>query len=149
MAPSRAARTAAVLGIVDHAHTWADFWGQRDTDAQTKGLPGREGQAACARHVANHTAHLGVALLAANQLLDLGIKPHRLGAGLAIAAATHYIADRSGGHWRDEKPTTFLVRRAHKLGKQGWIQNDPTAGPHLDQAWHRLWHLVAAAVIAH
>ncbi|MFJ1993099.1 hypothetical protein [Streptomyces asiaticus] len=145
---SRAARTAAVLGIVDHVHTLADYWGQRDTDAQAKGLPGREGRAACARHVANHTAHLGIALVAANRLLDLDIKPRRLATGLALSAATHYIADRSGGHWKDKEPTTFLVRTAHRLGKQGWIQNDPTAGPHLDQAWHRLWHLVAATIIA-
>jgi hypothetical protein len=153
MAPSRAARTASVAVFVDHVHTWADYWGQRDTDAKAKGLPGREGQAACARHVASHTAHLGVALVAANRLLDLGIKPRRLATGLAIAAATHYIADRSGGHWKDTQPTTFLVRLAHKLGKgdehgKGWVQNDPGAGPHLDQAWHRAWHLIAAAVIA-
>ncbi|GHJ34327.1 hypothetical protein ACFV4E_22940 [Streptomyces hygroscopicus] len=145
---SRAARTAAVAVITDHIHTWADYWGQRDTDAQTKGLPGAEGRAACARHVANHTAHLAVALLAANRLLDLNIRPKRLATGLALAAGTHYLADRSGGHWKDTQPTTFLVRAAHKLGKQGWIQNDPTAGPHLDQAWHRAWHLVAAAIIA-
>ncbi|MFD8516566.1 hypothetical protein ACFV27_37180 [Streptomyces antimycoticus] len=145
---SRAARTAAVLGIVDHVHTWADYWGQRDKDAQAKGLPGREGRTACARHVASHTAHLGVALLTANQLLDLNIKPKRLAAGLAIAAGTHYLADRSGGHWKDTEPSTFLVRAAHRLGKQGWIQNDPTAGPHLDQAWHRAWHLLVATIIA-
>ncbi|MEU5108197.1 hypothetical protein AB0H07_39070 [Streptomyces sp. NPDC021354] len=148
MAASRAARFASVLVIADHTHTWADYWGQRDADAQAKGLPGAEGRAACARHVANHTAHLGVALLAANRLLDLNIRPKRLAAGLAIAAVTHYIADRSGGHWKDAEPSTYLVRLAHRLGKQGWIQNDPTAGPHLDQAWHRAWHLIAAAIIA-
>ncbi|MGW5698744.1 hypothetical protein ACWEWX_50670 [Streptomyces asiaticus] len=145
---SRAARTAAVAVIVDHVHTLADYWGQRDSEAQAKGLPGAEGRAACARHVANHTAHLGIALLAANRLLDLNIRPKRLATGLALAAGTHYLADRSGGHWKDTEPTTFLVRAAHRLGKQGWIQNDPTAGPHLDQAWHRAWHLIAATIIA-
>ncbi len=152
MHPSRAARAAAVLVLTDHVHTWADYWGQRDADAKAKGLPGPEGQAACARHVANHTAHLAVALIAADRLLGLRLRPSRLGAGLALAAVTHYAADRSGGHWKDREPSTFLVRLAHRLGKgneheTGWVQVDPTAGPHLDQAWHRLWHAAAAVII--
>ncbi|MDP9616427.1 MULTISPECIES: hypothetical protein [Streptomyces] len=148
MTPSRAARTAAVLAITDHVHTWADYWGQRDTDAKAKGLPGAEGRAACARHVASHTAHLAVALVAADQLLGLRLRPARLAAGLALAAVTHYAADRSAGHWADPEPSTYLVRLAHKRGKRDWVQADPGAGPHLDQAWHRAWHAAAALVIA-
>jgi hypothetical protein len=148
---STAARFAAAYAVLTASHEVADHWIQRDTDAIAKGRHGYEGRAACARHVATYTATQAAALLAADRLLGLGLNWRRAGLGLAVSAVTHYAADRSGGRWAedpDAMATTRLVRAAHSIGKGGWLMRDPQAGYRIDQAWHKGWIAIAAAVAA-
>ncbi|MGW1814220.1 hypothetical protein ACWCQM_11740 [Streptomyces sp. NPDC002125] len=141
-----AVRATAVYAALTAAHEVGDYWVQVDRDAVAKGGHGHEGRAACARHVASYTATQAVALLAADRALRLGLDWRRAAAGLAVSAVTHYVADRSGGRWREEGPSTRLVRFARKTGHTGWLERDPGAGPLLDQAWHKGWIAVAAVV---
>jgi hypothetical protein len=61
---STAARFAALYAVL--AHEDGDYWVQQDTDAVTKGKPGRKG-AAAARHVATQA----LAVAAANRAFGL------------------------------------------------------------------------------
>lgn len=143
---SPAARTAAVYAALTAAHEIADHWVQIDAQAVAKGEPGREGARACAFHVATYTSTQAAALLAADRLLGLRIGWKRAALGLAISAGTHYVADRQGGHWRDEHPRG-IVRLAASTGHAKWLKRDPNAGYLMDQSWHKGWIAVAAAVI--
>lgn len=145
---SAAVRFAAAYAVLTAAHEVGDFWVQRDAEAAAKGGHGPEGRAACARHVSSYVATQAVALLAADRALHLGLNWRRAGLALAVSAGTHYIADRSAGRWREEGPSTALVRLARRTGHAKWLARDPGAGPLLDQAWHRGWIAVAAAVAA-
>ncbi|NEA42745.1 hypothetical protein [Streptomyces sp. SID11385] len=143
-----AVQAAVAYAALTAAHEVGDYIIQRDADAKAKGKHGPAGAAACARHVASYTATQAVALLAADRYLRLGLSWRRAAAGLAASAATHYVADRCAGHWADDsKGAPFLVRAAHAVGKGGWLKADPTAGPLLDQAWHK-GCIAAAALIA-
>ncbi|MFD7922469.1 hypothetical protein ACFV3R_24995 [Streptomyces sp. NPDC059740] len=151
MPTSRAARYAATYAILTAAHEVADHLVQVDRDATTKGHPGSEGRAACLRHVASYTLTQALALTAANRGLRLGLNTRWALAGLALSAATHYAADRSGGRWAEnpkQQPTTRLVRAAHAIGKGEWLTHDPQAGYRIDQAWHKGWIAIAAGVAA-
>ena len=141
-----AVRATAAYAALTASHEVADYWVQRDAEAVAKGGHGAEGRAACARHVASYTATQALALLAADRTLRLGLDWRRAAAGLAVSAVTHYVADRSGGRWREEGPSTRLVRFARATGHTGWLERDPGAGPLLDQAWHKGWIAVAAVV---
>lgn len=141
-----AIRAIGAWAALSASHEVADHWVQIDAQATAKGNPGREGVAACAKHVATYTATQGLALLAADRLLGLGLNWKRAAAGLAISAATHYVADRQGGHWRDENPRS-IVRLAAATGHAGWLARDPGAGYLMDQSWHKGWLAVAAVVI--
>ncbi|MEU5426876.1 hypothetical protein AB0H73_14905 [Streptomyces olivoreticuli] len=143
----KAARFASVYAILTATHEVADHWIQQDADAVAKGRPGREGVTACLRHVATYTATQAAALYAANRFLDLRISPARAIAALAVSAGTHYVADRQGGHWSDPEPKG-VVRLAAAMGHATWLQRDPGAGYLMDQAWHKGWVAVAAAVAA-
>ena len=143
-----AVRFAAAYAVLTAAHEVGDYWVQRDAEAVAKGGHGAEGRAACARHVASYTATQAAALLAADRGLRIGLSWRHAAAGLAVSAVTHYIVDRSGGRWREEGPSTRLVRFARRTGHAGWLERDPGAGPLLDQAWHKGWIAVAAAVAA-
>lgn len=143
---SHAARTAAVYAALTASHEVADHWVQIDGQATAKGNPGVEGVRACALHVATYTATQAAALLAADRLLGLRIGWKRAALGLAISAGTHYVADRQGGHWRDEHPRG-IVRLAANTGHAKWLKRDPNAGYLMDQSWHKGWIAVAAAVI--
>lgn len=143
-----AARFAAACAVLTAAHEVGDYWVQRDAEAVAKGRQGHEGRAACARHVASYTATQALALVAADRGLRLGLDWRRAAAGLAVSAVTHYLADRSGGRWQEEGPSTWLVRLARRKGSEEWLRRDAGAGPLLDQAWHKGWIAVAAAVTA-
>ncbi|MFJ3545422.1 hypothetical protein ACIPQH_25040 [Streptomyces rubiginosohelvolus] len=146
---SAAARFAAAYAALTAAHEVGDYLVQRDADATAKGRPGPEGAAACRRHVLSYTATQGAALWAANRYLNLRITPARAAAALLVSAATHYAADRCAGHWAetgDDAP--FLVRAVHACGKSTWLTRDPAAGALVDQAWHKGWIALAAAVAA-
>lgn len=94
MGVAKAARFAAVFATLYAAHAVADHHVQRDADAQTKGLPGPDGRAACARHVASYTATSAAALAVTNRVTGAGIRPGRALAALAFSAVTHYVIDR-------------------------------------------------------
>ncbi|MEV6146379.1 hypothetical protein [Streptomyces sp. NPDC051992] len=141
-----AVRAIGAYAALNASHDVGDFWGQRDADAGAKGKCGWEGRAACARHVASYTATQAVALLAADRALRLGLDWRRAAAGLAVSAVTHYVADRSGGRWREKGPSTALVRFARRTGHTKWLKRDPGAGLLLDQSWHKGWIAVAAVI---
>jgi hypothetical protein len=148
-APTAAARFAALYAALTAAHEVGDYWAQQDADAVAKGKPGREGVTACLRHVAGYTATQAVAVAAVNRAFGLRVTWRRAAAGLALSAATHYLADRCAKQWDDDSPTApLVVRLAHNAGHSPWLKNDPGAGPLMDQAWHKGWVAVAAAVAA-
>jgi hypothetical protein len=99
------------------------------------------------RIVCDYGPREDLALLAADRLLGLNLSPRRAAAALAVSAVTHYVADRQGGHWRDEHPRG-VVQLAAVTGHRGWLKRDPGAGYLLDQSWHKGWIAVAAMVAA-
>lgn len=139
----------SVFAALYAAHQVADHHVQRSRDACTKGLPGREGQMACARHVASYTATAGLALAAAHTA-GVRMQPGRVAAGLALSAISHYVIDRR----------TPLKRFAELTGNAGFYQlgaprpgrdDNPTlgTGAHaLDQAAHVGFLYAAALIIA-
>lgn len=144
-----AAAFATAYAVLTAAHEGGDYLIQRDTDARDKGKEGPAGRAACLRHVTSYTATQGLALLAADRGLRLGLNWRRAAAGLALSAATHYLADRCNGQWADDSPgAPLLVRAAHAAGKGTWLERDPNAGALVDQAWHKVCIGLAAAVAA-
>ncbi|MDJ1131224.1 hypothetical protein [Streptomyces iconiensis] len=146
---STAARFAAAYAALTAAHEVGDYWVQQDKDAVAKGKPGPEGRAACVRHTVTYTATQAAALAAANRTLGLGIGWRSAAAGLALSAATHYAADRCANRWHETGPDApLLVRAAHRAGHAAWLQRDPGAGPLTDQAWHKGWVAIAAAIAA-
>ncbi|WP_327385034.1 hypothetical protein [Streptomyces sp. NBC_01207] len=147
-AATPAARFAAVSAILLATHEVADHAVQTDRQACAKGRPGREGQAACAGHVASYAAVQAAALWAANRSLGLGLRPGRAAAALAVSALTHYAIDRNAGHWHETGPgAPLLVRAAHATGKASWLTRDPQAPYRYDQALHK-GALAAASFIA-
>lgn len=147
MTASHAARFAAVYAALTAAHEVADHWVQRDKEATAKGDPGPAGARACAVHVATYTATQAVALAVTARTLNLELRPGRAVLALAVSAATHYAADRQGGHWRDTHPRG-VVRLAAVTGHAGWLERDPGAGYLLDQSWHKGWIGIAALLAA-
>ncbi|GAA2946301.1 MULTISPECIES: hypothetical protein [Streptomyces] len=144
-----AIRFAAAYAALTAAHEVGDYIIQRDADAAVKGHRGPTGAAACLRHVTSYTATQALALYGADRALRLGLDWRRAAAGLALSAVTHYAADRCAGHWADTSDQApLLVRAAHAAGKGTWLTRDPGAGPLIDQAWHKGWIAVAAAVAA-
>lgn len=144
-----AIRFGVAYAVLTAAHEIGDYLVQRDADAVAKGRHGTDGIAACSRHVASYTATQALALYAADRHLGLGLNARRAAAGLALSAVTHYAADRCAGHWADDTASApLLVRAMHAAGKTTWLTRDPGAGPLLDQAWHKGWIALAAAVAA-
>ncbi|MFF7553605.1 hypothetical protein ACFZA9_12045 [Streptomyces olivaceus] len=141
------ARFAAIYAALTAAHEVADHWVQIDDQAVNKGQRTRNGAVACAEHVITYTATQAAALAAVQRVTGMRLSWKRAALGLAISAGTHYIADRQGGHWRDEKPRG-IVRLAAATGHAGWLKRDPNAGYLMDQAWHKGWIFVAALVAA-
>ncbi|MGW4300390.1 hypothetical protein ACWEHT_11495 [Streptomyces sp. NPDC004646] len=144
---SQPARFAAAYAALAAAHEVADHWVQTDDQAIAKGRPGRNGIIACAEHCLTYTATQAVALYAVHRATGMRLSWKRAAAGLAVSALTHYVADRQGGHWRDERPRG-VVRLAAATGHRGWLQRDPNAGYLLDQSWHKGWIAVAALIAA-
>ncbi|MGW2520505.1 hypothetical protein ACWC09_26520 [Streptomyces sp. NPDC001617] len=144
---NRTAQFAAVYAALTASHEVADHWVQRDAEAVAKGKQGPDGVRACAKHVATYTATQAAALYAVQKATGMRLPWKRAALGLAVSAATHYVADRQGGHWRDENPSG-VVRLAASTGHAGWLARDPNAGYLLDQSWHKGWIAVAAAIAA-
>lgn len=144
---NRAAQFAAVYAALTASHEVADHWVQRDSEAVAKGKPGEEGVRACVSHVATYTATQAAAVYAVQRATGMRLSWRRAALGLAVSAVTHYVADRQGGHWRDPEPRG-VVRLAAVTGHAGWLSRDPGAGYLMDQAWHKGWIAVAAAIAA-
>jgi len=142
-----AATFAATYAALTAAHEVADHWVQVDDQAVHKGQRNRDGAVACLEHVITYTATQAAALYAVQRATGMRLSWRRATLGLAVSAATHYVADRQGGHWRDAQPRG-IVRLASATGHAGWLQRDPGAGYLMDQAWHKGWIAVAAAVAA-
>lgn len=147
---SAAGRLGAVFAALYAAHQVGDHHVQSDRDACTKALPGREGHAACARHVATYTATAALALVAADRVTGMRLHPGRVAAGLAVSAVSHYVIDRR----------TVLRRLAEATGKGRFYHlgtprpgrdDNPCIGTGayaLDQSAHTGFLLVAALIIA-
>ncbi|MFB7663958.1 hypothetical protein ACFC1R_08420 [Kitasatospora sp. NPDC056138] len=145
MTSIRAARFAAAYALLRSAADVADHWIQTDHQATTKGQDGAAGRRACAAHVASYAAVQAAALLGGARLLGIRLRPAPVATALALSAATHFIADRQGGHWRDTEPRG-VVRLAHATGSGGWLQRDPQSGYLLDRAWHHAFETCAALI---
>lgn len=140
------ATMGGVYAALHAGHTVADYWGQTDTQAQVKGKPGRDGQAACASHVAvltaTQAAFLGLACLTTGERLTA----RRVAVGLAVNAASHYAIDR-----RDHGVMPVLCRALRRFGKEDFAASGTglaSGAAALDQAWHIGWCAIAAAIIA-
>lgn len=140
-------RFGGVYAALHAGHTVGDFWVQTDTCAEVKGKPGRDGQVACAIHVATLTAtqaaFLGLACIASGERLSI----RRATAGLAVNAVSHYAIDR-----RDQGVMPILCRALRRYGKEDFAEvGKPglaSGAALLDQAWHVGWCAISAAVIA-
>ncbi|MEX3206048.1 hypothetical protein [Streptomyces acidiscabies] len=141
-----AARFAAAYAALTAAHEVADHWVQIDDQAVTKGKPGADGVIACAKHVTTYAATQAAALYAVQRATGMRLSWRRAALGLAVSAATHYIADRQGGHWQDPQPRGIV--RLAAIGHAKWLQRDPGAGYLMDQSWHKGWIAVAALIAA-
>lgn len=142
-----AAQFATAYAALTASHEVADHWVQVDSQATAKGDRSRAGAVACAKHVATYTATQALALAAVSRATGARLSWKRGALALAVSAATHYAADRQGGHWRDPEPHG-IVRLAAATGHSGWLRRDPGAGYLMDQAWHKGWIFVAALVAA-
>lgn len=140
-----ASRFAAAYAALTAAHEVGDHWAQTDAQAVAKGTSGSEGAQACARHVATYTATQAVALVFTAKVTGMKLHTGRALSALALSALTHYVADRSAGHWKDTDPTG-VPALAHITGSGGWLQRDPNAAYLLDQSWHKGWIFLAALV---
>jgi hypothetical protein len=110
-------------------HYLADYWVQTDHQAQHKGLTGdrsREGRWNAFKHAATYTLTVSGAVLGTAAATGASVNAWTVLALLALNGVTHYVIDR---RWT-------LEWVARKIGKGGWIDNDKTALPHLDQAAH-------------
>ncbi|MFJ6139268.1 hypothetical protein [Kitasatospora sp. NPDC092286] len=145
MTTPRAARFAAVYALLRAAADVADHWIQTDHQATAKGQADTAGRRACAAHVATYTAVQGAVLVAGARVLGVRLRPVPVAAALTLSAASHYFADRQGGHWRESEPRG-IVRLAHATGGGNWLQRDPQAGYLLDQAWHHAFEAAAALI---
>lgn len=132
------------------AHQVGDHHVQRDNDAQTKGLPGRKGQAACLRHCASYTATAAVALAAV--AVATGDRPRlgRAAAGLALSAVSHYVIDRRTPLERFAKATGHAEFYQLGMPRPGRDDNPSlgTGAYALDQSAHVGFLFVAALIIA-
>lgn len=152
-----AATFAATFAVLYVGHSVGDHWVQTSPQSADKGKPGWTGRWADTRHVATLTATKVVLLVPVALLLGLHLSAAGLVAGLGVDAVTHWWADRR----------STLARLAKALGQKGFYDLGTPAHPAapatadggyaptlgtgayaLDQAWHHLWLLVAAVLIA-
>lgn len=137
---SKAAKGAAAYAAMRAAAAVADHWFQTGHQAAHKADAGLAGHKVMARHVASYAGAQAVALVAADRLLDIGLKPSRIAAAVAFSAATHWFIDR---RWPVRRLADATGKRPfHDLG-------GPLGGAYiLDQSAHHLMEAVAAVVAA-
>jgi len=139
-------RMGGVYAALHAGHQVGDMWVQTDWCAQVKGKPGKDGQRACAIHVATLTATQGVFLAMACIATGERLSARRVAAGLAVNAASHYVMDR-----RDHGVMPHLCRALRGYGKEDFAQvgkgSLASGAALLDQAWHIGWLAISAAII--
>lgn len=152
-----AAVFAAVFVALYVAHSVGDHWVQTSHQAAAKGRPGWAGRLADARHVATLTVTKLIVLLPVAALLGLHFSALGLVLGLGVDALTHWWADRrSTLAWlaRVTGKAEFYslgtaAHPAHPVTGAGTPAAHLGTGAYaLDQAFHHLWLLVAALIIA-
>lgn len=147
---SASGRLGATFAALYAAHQVADHHVQRDSDAQAKGLPGGEGRAACARHVASYTVTAAAALAATAAVTGARPRFGRAVAGLALSAVSHYVIDRREPLKRFAAATGhagFYALGAPRPGRD----DNPSLGTGayaLDQSAHVGFLFLAALIIA-
>lgn len=132
---------AALFVVLYAAHLAGDYLLQTDELATTKDQPGWPGRLACAQHVGVQVLAASIAM-AVLELALAGPAVAGLGGaavGLAVIAVTHYFADRRA-------PLRALVSWWRGGRGMDWVDGGGLA--HVDQAWHVVWLVVAAAVMA-
>lgn len=159
---SQAGNAAAVYAAMRTAAHVADHWLQTGHQAAHKADAGADGHQVMARHVASYAGAQAVALVAADRLLGMKLRPSRMVAAVTVSAATHWFIDRR-----------WPVRRlAEALGKTGCKRDGRCADPEhasdgqdcdagfhglggplggayvLDQSAHHLCEAVAAVIAA-
>jgi uncharacterized MAPEG superfamily protein len=151
---NHAATFAAVFAVLLVAHQVGDSWIQTHHQAVTKGQPGWVGRFACAAHVASYTVTAFAAIVVLDLCTGLRQDEWRVGAGLAVSAVTHYVADRRTPLLRLAELMQPVAGKAdfYRLGAPRPGRDDnPTLGTGayvLDQSFHHLWLFVAALIIA-
>lgn len=145
-------RIGTYAAALEVGHHVGDYWVQTSDQSARKGLPGREGALACARHVATYTLTQAVCIAMAQ--VATGRRPNvkRVAAGLAISAITHYAADR-----RQHGAMDWMAR---KLGREGFMTANSEALGHprdflglgtgawaLDQSWHLFLGVFVPALV--
>ncbi|MFD6988747.1 transcriptional regulator [Streptomyces sp. NPDC059943] len=151
-----AATFAAVFVALFVGHSVGDHWVQSSCQAAKKGLPGRVGRLADARHVLGLTLTKMILLVPVVLLLDLHVSILGLILGFAVDAVTHWWADR-------RTTLAWLAKVAKKsefysLGTPAHPAAPATAGGAyaptlgtgayaLDQSFHHVWLFVAALII--
>ncbi|QBZ73549.1 hypothetical protein SEA_MISCHIEF19_64 [Streptomyces phage Mischief19] len=137
---STTAKGAAAYAAMRAAAAVADHWVQTGHQAAHKADAGLAGHRAMAGHVASYAASQAAALIAADRLLGIGLKPSRIAAAVAFSAATHWFIDR---RWP-------VKRLADATGKTAFHQlGGPLGGAYiLDQSAHHMCEAVAAVIAA-
>ncbi len=140
-------RMGGVYAALHAGHTVGDFWVQSDRCAQVKGKPGKDGQRACAIHVATLTATQAAFLAMACVSTGERLSARRVAAGLAVNAVSHFAMDR-----RDHGVMPVPCRALRRFGKEDFAEvgkgSLASGAALLDQAWHVGWLAVSAAIIA-
>lgn len=137
---SKAGNAAAAYAAMRTAAHVADHWFQTSHQAAHKADEGLAGHRAMAGHIASYAGAQAVALVAADKLLGMNLRPSRIAAAVAFSAATHWFIDRR-----------WPVRRlAEATGKKGFHDlGGPLGGAYiLDQSAHHLMEAVASVVAA-
>ncbi|MFE0472418.1 hypothetical protein ACFW2V_12460 [Streptomyces sp. NPDC058947] len=134
----RSAAFPAAYALLRIAADAADHWVQTDRQARCKAKPGLEGHRALAGHVASYAVTQGLALVAGNRLLGLGLRRRSMATALALSGATHYVIDR---RWP-------LRKAADAAGKGPFYRmGGPLGGSYLmDQSAHHVMEGIAAYV---
>ncbi|MFE1556810.1 transcriptional regulator [Streptomyces sp. NPDC058734] len=152
-----AATFAAVFAALYVAHSVGDHWVQTSRQSADKGKPGWTGRLADGRHVATLTVTKLAVLLLVVLLLDLSLSLAGVAAGLGVDALTHWWADRRSTLARLAKACGLAdfyslgtsAHPAHPVTAEGKPAAHLGTGAYaLDQAFHHLWLLVAALIIA-
>lgn len=158
---SRAAALAALWAFLDVAHDVGDHVLQTDRQALGKASPDRRAWVpAMAGHVVGYHLAQVAAVVAADRLLGLRLRPARIAAAMALSASTHALLDRRWPVRRLMQATgsagfargTFTIEGSRvPTGGAEPLDEDqlrvPLNGPYLaDQALHRACLLLAAVV---